>query len=649
MCGIIGSFNLTGDPAIAVEPVRAGMERMKLRGPDDSGCFVAPGVALGHRRLAVIDLESGRQPMCDRQTGATLVFNGEIYNFRELRETLRGLGRNFSTASDTEVLLQACLEWGADALDRLVGMYAFAVYFPAQQRLLLGRDRVGVKPLFYMARNGRLCFASSMAAMLCFPDCAPVMDLPAVSHYLTTLRTTLGARTLLQDVCALLPGEYILACRGDTAVVPRRYWDFPALAPEEKEQLGLPAAAEKTRALLTHAVREQLISDVPLGGFLSGGLDSSVIAALAGGLSGGKFNAYSVGYDLEGYNEWPFVRMARQFYKMGCREIHLDPSDYAGTWQFLVREKGLPVSTPNEIPIYHLARALRADFTVALSGEGADEVFGGYVMPYFSAFDYDRARHVEPAAGVILSPLDKAMRRLYRRVYLSCHADQFFLLNSWVSFRQKHGLLTGESLRQLDGDDAMCSYYEDLFARFRRCSTFEKHMQVHARVNFEGLLFRVDSSTMAASVEGRVPYTDHRLVEYLFRLPDAYKIDWTGLAAREAGRELNVQEIDRNNLVESKIVLRRAFAASVPPEILRRRKVSFPVPVREWFGNLLLPLAREALENSTLTGSLFDPAAVRRLLAAATHPDSGMLLWPVVNLCLWQRWLETEAAGKHNS
>ncbi len=637
MCGIIGAFNLDENPAAPERAVRAGMERMRRRGPDEEGFFAAPGVALGHRRLAIIDLKTGQQPFTDPATGAVMVFNGEIYNFQSVRRELEARGRRFRTASDTEVLLQAYLEWGTACLDRLAGMFAFAIYDPRDRALLLARDRLGVKPLFYAQRGARLYFASALSALFCFDEIARALDLEAASHYLTTLRTTLGARTLIQDVRALRPGECLAARRGVAAPEVRQYWDFPVRRPADKAQPGLAAAAERVRELLTQSVREQLISDVPLGGFLSGGLDSSVIAALAGQLTGGHFDAYSVGYDQEGYHEWPFVRAATRFHRMHCHEIHLRPEDYPADWQWLIEQNGLPLSTPNEVPIYHLARALKRDFTVALSGEGADEVFGGYVMPYFSAYDFDRARRAAPGPGEPLTPLDKALRRLYRRPYFLCLADHFFELNSWVPFARKQALLTADAWERLRGDEAVCSFYEDLFRRFEGCSTFDIYMHVHARVNLEGLLFREDSSTMAASVEARVPYTDHRVVEYLFSLPDTYKMDWTNPAAAARAGELNVQEVDRAGLVESKILLRRAFVANVPEDILRRRKMSFPVPVREWFGTLLKPVAAAALRESALVGPVIRPAAARQLIETADRPDSGMALWPVTNLCLWQQ------------
>ncbi len=637
MCGIVGAFKLDDNPSVEAGAVRSAMERMARRGPDEQGLFEGPGVALGHRRLSILDLKCGQQPMTDAATGVTLVYNGELFNYRELRVQLQAKGQVFKTQSDTEVLLKACVEWGREGLQRLSGMYAFAVFDPRDRSLLLVRDRIGVKPLFYAQRGSCLYFASSMKALLAFPGIEPVLDGSAASHYLTTIRTTLGARTLIRGVSALLPGESLRARRGSAAPEIRRYWDFPVVPAADKDTGGLKEAAAKVRDMMTQAVREQLISDVPLGGFLSGGVDSSILSSLAHQLTGGNYNAYSVGYDLEGYHEWPFVRTAAERYGMWCKEIHLEPEGYPKDWRFLIEEKGLPLSTPNEVPIYHLARALKQDFTVALSGEGADEIFGGYVLPYFSAYDFERARHHAPDPEAPLGAVDRAIRRLYRRPWLVDHVDQHFLLNSWMARESKRALLTPQAWTAMREDEEMLSYYRDLFGRFSSCTTLDQHLQVHARVNLEGLLFRVDSSTMAASVEARVPYTDHRLVEYLFRQPDAFKLNWFNEEARQAASALNASEIDRKGLVESKILLRRAFAQDVDEAILKRKKMSFPVPVREWFAGFLREMAQTTLAESAWRGELFEPAALDRLLQTADQPLSGVALWPVVNLCLWQK------------
>ena len=636
MCGIIGSYDPKGTVEVPEVGIRAGMDLMAARGPDGSGVHLAPGLAFGHRRLAVISPDDGQQPFVDSDTGKVVVFNGEIFNYPVLRKHLAGRGRVFRTTSDVEVLLRAWEEWGEGCLERLVGMFAFAAYDPATRRILVARDRLGVKPLFYSTFGGRLMFASTCAALRCFEGVGDVIDPAAVSHYLTTIRTSFGSRTLFKDIQTLLPGEFIVASPESPAGTVRRYWDIEAIPPRDKTSPGVDEAAGEARALLEEAVSGQLISDVPLGGFLSGGLDSSIIASLAGELTCGNYHAYSVGYERDAYNEWDFVRTAASHFGMQCREIMLNEQDFPGTWTRLIRSKGLPVSTPNEIGIYHLAASLRQDYTVALSGEGADEIFGGYTVPYFSAYDYDRARRQPLGKDEPPDETDTAMRRLYGRSHLICRPDHYLLVNSWIPFNIKRRLLGDQTWQRLSGDEEIFSYYEDWFDRLAACSTFDSYMHVHARVNLEGLLSRVDSSTMAASVEARVPFTDHRIVEYAFSLPDSYKMNWCNEDAQRSSKRLNVAEIDRDGLVESKVLLRRAFAKEVPRSILERRKVSFPVPFREEMPAWLTQLPEEISSSPFLDG-FFDKRRVDQLFRNANNQSDAMYLWPIVNLCLWQR------------
>jgi asparagine synthase (glutamine-hydrolysing) len=637
MCGILGFFDVEVKSFVPETAMRAGLAHLRARGPDAEALHLAPGLALGHTRLVVIDPEGGDQPFLDPATGALLVFNGEIFNFRELRRDLAGRGHVFRGRSDTEVLLRAYLEWDFQCLKRLHGMFAFAIYDPQRERLLLARDRLGVKPLFYARHGTALMFASSCSALRCLPGVGAAMDPGAVSHYLTSIRTTLGRRTLLRDVQTLLPGEYLTMSRQGREPVVRPYWSIPAIPAADKDEPEFEKAAAHVRDLMEEAVKAQLISDVPLGGFLSGGLDSCVIASVACRETGGNFHAYNVGYDRPGYNEWPYVQAAAGRYGMRCRTIRLDESAFPGTWARLIRSKGMPVSTPNEIGIYHLAQALKQDYTVALSGEGADEILGGYTIPQFGAFDFDRARRAPRPPGEPPDALDGALQRLYGRDHFSSILEHYLLLNSWVPFSDKIQLLTGEAWCDVAQDAALLDFYGGWFERLKDCSTFDAYMHVHARVNMEGLLSRVDSSTMAASVEARVPFTDHRLVEYLFGLPDRYKIDWRDGASRAVAADRNIAEIDQAGLLASKRLLRRAFCNDVPAEILERPKASFPVPFTESIAAWMDDLPDGLLRDSPLAGTLFRPDSLERLLRSAGEPRSAMTLWPVVNLCLWQR------------
>jgi asparagine synthase (glutamine-hydrolysing) len=471
--------------------------------------------------------------------------------------------------------------------------------------------------------------------MLSLPQVPHRLDLPAVSHYLTSVRTSLGRRSLIRDVSALQPGETLSLAPGREAVL-RTYWRIPVVAAGDKPDPGLGAAAEQACSLLREAVTAQMVSDVPLGGFLSGGLDSCAITHFAHARTAEAYRTYNVGYEGEGYNEWPFARESAAFYGVPCDIECLSADGYPGVWQRLIREKGLPLSTPNEVPIVHLAEALRQTCTVALSGEGSDEIFGGYPIPHFSARDFELSRRSPPGPDSVLSPFERNLEQVYGRCFFHCLADHYFAGNSWIPMARKRLLLTDSAWETLEEDDALFCWYEDLFDELAPCTAFDAYMHVHARVNLEGLLSRVDSSTMSASVEARVPFTDHRLVEFLFSLPDSHKIDWLDAGAREQGLSLPAVELDRRGLLETKRLLRRGLQGAVPDSILRRPKMSFPVPFPAWFADSWRPLATAAVEASSLPGSLFDAGAVQALLSGSDLPLNALALWPVVNLCLWQ-------------
>ena len=635
MCGFVGLFDRNGmqdwDPAV----LRPALQTLRRRGPDAEGVFSAHGVVVGHRRLSVIDPEHANQPFVDPSTGVVLVYNGEIYNFRIIRDLLAKDGVPCTTQSDTETLMHAYLRWGERCVERLVGMFAFAIYDPRDRTVFIARDRIGVKPLFYGEEGGTFFFASSVAALLALDMVDRRLDAVAVSHYLTTIRVTMGSRTLVAGISSLPPGETMRVRTKNGGASAVRYWDFPILGAEEKEATSLAEATRRTRALVEEAVADHLVSDVPVGGFLSGGLDSSVLAHVASSKSSGAFGTYSTGYDRPGYEEWAYAQEAATHAGLPCQEVHLAEDRYAGTWAWLVGNNGLPLSTPNEVAIYELARGFRSQYTVALTGEGADEVFGGYVIPYFSAFDYTRARREALPPGEQPTAVDRALSRAYCRPHIYCWPDHYFLVNAWIPFAQKRALLSDAAWEAAGQDAPLFAHYESLFDRFRACTTFDAYLHVHARVNLEGLLLRVDASTMAASVEARVPYTDHRVVDYLFTLPDAYKMDWRDDRGRRQAETLNAIEIDRHNLVESKILLRRAFSDAVPKSVLHRRKMSFPTPFDAWMRTTLRTQVEEWLRHSTLIQALCPRSRLDRLLRTADRPASARALWPLANLACW--------------
>lgn len=627
MCGIVGVLGKDSIRQQDVQSVEDAVRSLALRGPDGEGIHAGSGFCFGHRRLAILDPEAGKQPWVDDASGVVLTYNGELYNFRELRDRLQSKGHRFVTTCDTEVLVKAYLEWGRDCLQFFNGIYAFALFDPREDALWLVRDRLGVKPLYYHFDGKQLRFASTLKALFEFPEIERVVDSAALMHYLRTIRTTLGNKTLVRNVLSLNPGEELWWKRSGQWAT-RSYWQLQMIPESEKTGHTFASAVEETRSRVDDAVKEQLISDVPLGGFLSGGIDSSILTSAA--LSGGskQFGTYSVGYSQDGYNEWEFVRQAADYYDVPNKEIQLEGDDYLSDWEWMIGEKGLPLSTPNEVPIWHLAKSFRSRFCVALTGEGADEVFGGYVGPTFCAVDYDRSR------GRGGSIDETALHRFYGKSRFESRLAHFFQVNSWLPEEKLNGLLKPQWMSQEKGGPVEL-FYRDLFNKSDHCSTFDAYLRVHLQVNLEGLLSRLDTSTMAASVEGRVPFTDHRLVEWVYSLPDRFKMDLRPELDWEAVRQKNSFEMNQDRDVESKRLLRSAFKDRVSPSIANRAKMSFPVPFTDWFSTLLAEPFRQYVNESVAIESLVSKQVQSSLLNNRS-PDP-MLAWPLMNLGIWQK------------
>ena len=634
MCGIIGSMHRLSAAPLAPEHLdrlHRGLARMHARGPDAQEVCQHGRVALGHCRLAVIDPANGDQPRRDPDSGAVITYNGEVYNFRQLRRELQALGHAFETDCDTEVVLRAWLEWGADALERFVGFFAMAIYEPARGRLTLVRDRLGLKPLYWAEHEHGVAFASSIAALLPLVgnDCRP--DPAVLSHYLSSRLPVLGDRTLVAGVHLLPPATCLAFDLDELTRTTRTWWQLPRLSPAQKRELSLDDAVAGTRELLTDAVTARLVSDVPLGAFLSGGLDSSIITLLAHRSQPG-LPVFCAGSDAAEMNEFDYAAAHADGLGLDLRREVIDASRFADTWRLLIREKHLPLSTPNEISIYALAAALRRECTVTLTGEGADEVLGGYIQPQFGAYDYDRTpRQPEDERD---DELSWALRLAFGRAWFMNDTDHHLSTGTWLRLPEKQDLFRDGVWDALEGDAEMICFYEDFFNALDGCSTFDKRMHLHARLNLENLLLRVDSSTMAASVEARVPFTDHRLVELAFSLPDEFKMRWRDADAEAASQTLPVARIDDADLLETKVLARRAFAADLAPAIVGRRKMSFPVPFTDWFGGALAGHIEELCLDSALTRDYFRRPAVERMLN-----QRDPRLWLVANLAAW--WEET--------
>ncbi|NQZ60036.1 MAG: asparagine synthase (glutamine-hydrolyzing), partial [Lentisphaeraceae bacterium] len=417
MCGISGLVNkkLQHVSESSISRIRASLQLMKTRGPNSQASCQGTNWILGHTRLSIIDLEGGSQPMQDRTTGVSLSYNGELYNHVHLRKQLQQLGHSFLTLCDTEVLLRSYIEWGQDCLPKLEGCFAFAVIDPRTDILFIGRDRLGVKPLYYYRDDESISFASSVAALkkICGKQ---QVDLAAVSHYFTTCRITFGEKTLYKNIYTLMPGTWKSFSLNSSKTRENKYWHRPALAEDEKKEITEEELLHNTRTMVNAAVSKRLMSDVPLGCFLSGGLDSAVVVDIAQNNSSERLPLYCAGTPFEKYNEFRYAAEVAQRLDSSVDEVTISPETFMDDWRRLIQLKGLPLSTPNETSIYRLAKALSSQCKVVLTGEASDEIFGGYVGPHFGIHDYLRAPHSDSPDN-LKHPLYWKMMQRYGRSF----------------------------------------------------------------------------------------------------------------------------------------------------------------------------------------------------------------------------------------
>lgn len=607
MCGICGVLGRVPDRTV-VQAMSAAIEH---RGPDDSGFFFDEQVVLAHRRLSIIDLAGGHQPMHSGQ-GQVLVFNGEIYNFKQIRHDLEAAGHKFATQSDTEVLLRSYLEWGHACLDRFRGMFAFALWDPSRQELFLARDRVGIKPLYYALDNGSFYFGSEVKSILEVPGFPRKVDLGALSRYLT-FRYTPGEETLFRGVRKLLPGHAATVRPGEQPKI-WRYWnlDFsPDFSLNEKQW------RQRFWELFEESVRLRMISDVPLGSYLSGGLDSSLIVAAMSGLATTPVETFSVGFRVEKFDESAYAREVASFFQTNHHELYAE-QDAASVLNQIVYHLDEPLADLAVIPTYLMARQTKPHVTVVLSGEGADEILGGY--PKYRAFPWVRriGRFAPAVACDRLTGLvgNIMLQRGLRSLAARDTAQAYLNLVSVFDQRELLSLINPDHRTRIGSQDALVElvrpYFDNKYDLLTQLLLCDFHTWLP-----DDLLLKNDKMTMAHGVEARVPYLDHKLVELCARIPSSLKV----------------------RMNREKVLLRKVMKGRLPERIQRRKKTGFTVPLAQWM---------EGPMGSSVSG-LFTREHLRRqglfraeyLAELATRPLNAPYyrrqFWSVAALGLWQK------------
>ena len=619
MCGIAGFVESSDTPApFAPDEGRALVHRMcdviRHRGPDDEGVWLEEGVALGMRRLSIIDLSTGHQPIHNEDRTVWIVFNGEIYNFPELRRELEAAGHRFYTSTDTEAIVHAYEQWGTSAIAKLRGMFGLAIWDTRTRSLLVARDRIGIKPIHYATVNGRLYFGSELKSLLEAPDLPRDVDLDALDHYLSFLYTPRDG-SIFKSVRKLPPGHLLTWRDGQLAI--QQYWQMPAT---ERFRGSEADAVRALRGVLADAVTCHLLSDVPLGAFLSGGIDSSLVVGLMAETSGARVKTFSIGFDEPAFDELEHARRVAEHFGTEHHEFVVKP-DAISILDALVSHFDEPFADSSAIPTWYVSEMARRHVTVVLSGDGGDELFGGYDRyvphPRVVAFDRYSPRALRRVAAIAAAQLPHGARgkNFLRHVGRD---DQGRYLDAIRFFGadEKPALLTADVRRQLDGPDPETRLARH-FERFADLPWPSQMMRFDAETYLpEDVLTKVDRMSMAHSIESRVPLLDNEVITFAASLPASLKI--------KNGRR--------------KHVLKEVAATLLPREILDRRKQGFGVPLGTWFrGNLRELFADTLLSPASLQRGYFQPAFVRQIVDEhlCGKRDHTLRLWQLV---VFERW-----------
>jgi asparagine synthase (glutamine-hydrolysing) len=600
---------------------------LKHRGPDDAGLFLEGPVGLAHRRLSIVDLVSGHQPMSNEDGSLQIVYNGEIYNHADHRPGLEARGHVFATRSDTETILHLYEELGSRCVEHLRGMFAFAIWDRRKKELFIARDRLGVKPLYYVhTDDGSLFFASEIKAILSANALRPELNIAALPDHFAN-HATCDDTTLFAGVRRLLPGHTLLWKDGKVDI--ECYWDIrPGTAVENNSQSPAEYINE-WRELFQASVKLRLMSDVPLGLFLSGGIDSSAIAAVMSQMVTGPIKTFSVAFNVPEANELEYARLVAQTFRTDHHEVLVDPVDFAAALPHLIWHEDEPLAHSASVALYFVSQLAQRHVKVVLTGEGSDELLAGYYRyrttllnlssgRFYHRFSTDGIRRFVRvvASGLATGPLQRKLPRTF--LWRTPDVDALYFDNFAVFPRNMLQDLFSKGLwDQLEQVNPYAGI-QHYFDAYPSASLLQRLLYADLKTYLHELLMKQDQMSMAASIESRVPFLDQKLVEFSTALPDRLKLrGWT-----------------------TKYVLREAMRGLLPKMIIKRPKMGFPVPLGHWFRGVFRPLLDEfVVSERAVSRGLFQPRFLQRIVAehSTSAADHTERLWALLNLEIWQR------------
>ncbi|MBI4847293.1 MAG: asparagine synthase (glutamine-hydrolyzing) [Nitrospirae bacterium] len=618
MCGIFGIAFKDSQRHVSKAWLQGVTASMTHRGPNGEGVFVENNIGFGHRRLSIIDLDSGQQPMFNESNDIVIVFNGEIYNFPELKTRLEKLGHTFKTHCDTEVIVHGYEEWGCNSVHELRGMFAFAIYNRRKKEIFIARDRVGIKPLYFYQDDTSFMFASEIKALLAAGLAKTGVNKAAIDFYIN-LGYVPAPETLFSNIYKVCPGEALLL-KSDFSVKKETYWDLK-FSDDKINGCSQPYESE-LKELFTDCVRSHLISDVPLGVFLSGGLDSSSVVAVMAKVLNVPVKTFSVGYEgNEDISELGYARRVAEYFGTEHHEFILHAAPFFDALDTFLEFTEEPIVESAAIALYELSKLAKSQATVLLSGEGADELFAGYPI-------YGKMQRIEKLHSLLSSvnctglipsnckPLPEKIRK-YLQWLKEPFTKRYRTVSSDVIGSVCEEMYTNEFAGRIaDEFDAL---FSTAYERMNGGTMLQKMLYVDTKFWLaDDLLLKADKSTMAASIELRVPFLDHVLIEHAAGLPDECK----------------------NNGREGKIILKKMMEGLLPSDIIYRKKRGFPVPIAQWFANELYGKIRDImLDERTLARGYFNRAYIDGILRRhkAGHFDYSRRILSLLTLELWHR------------
>jgi len=629
MCGICGIFHTDPERHVDRDVLRGMNQKIVHRGPDDDGFFVEANVGLAMRRLSIIDLSTGHQPIRNEDGTVTIVYNGEIYNHKDLRAGLERQGHRYSTHSDTETIVHLYEEYGTDCVHHLRGMFAFVIWDQRRCLLFAARDRLGIKPFYYSVFDRTFLFASEIKALLVFPGVRAELNLDILPEYLAFGYAS-GPDTFFRGIRKLAPGHMLQIAEGGEPRI-EQYWDLK-VGPDPGRHAE-SYYVKGYRGLLEEAVAKHLMSDVPLGVFLSGGLDSSAVAALTSRMCREPIKTFSVGYAEQAHSELPYARAVANLLKSEHHEVVVGWQQFFEALPKLVWHEDEPIAWPSSVALFFVARLAREHVKVVLTGEGSDETlagYGRYALTQWNARFDSVYRSLTPASlrkgirdAIRNGGLGATLRRRLEHTFLGRDGESWpslYFDNFYAAFSatDQADLLRGATQDASTRAYANTMGFWELSLRSHHADLLDRMLYTDIKTYLVELLMKQDNMSMAASIESRVPFLDHVLVEYAAKIPKGY-----------ATRGLT-----------GKLILKAAVQDLLPDSIVHRKKMGFPTPWSAWLaGPQLGTVSRLLLEPRSLARSLFRPEKLKELIRQHEKRmhDHADRLWRLVNLELWHR------------